>query len=502
MKIFSKTGSGILIALLTLSVLSVGCKKNKKVTPDTEVPATGTRDELTKDSIYLYAKQTYYWNSTLPDYATFNPRRFSNFDDEIFALTKYSLNPATGKPYEYYSPNPSEPKYSFIDNGSVSTQLNGTAGDFGFSVFYNNATDLRIKYVYGNSPAGLAGLKRGYQIVKLNGRTGLTTSDADINYVVDAIFGSAATVNLTVKKPDGSQQDIVITKANYPLNPILFTKVYISGSKKVGYLVFNSFTTNSSSNIKQVFADFTSQGVSEVIVDLRYNGGGSVATATDLVNLIAPQSQNGKVMFTTVFNQTMQTGQATILKNQKFYQNGTMYSYYDFDYKPTTAAGNVELFSKSGSANITRAYFIVTGSTASASELTINSLKPVMDVKVIGKKTFGKPVGFFPIHIDKYDLYVPQFETQNQLGQGSYYDGLAVDKDDVDDVTRDFGDPAEKLLSYALNYAANGVFAVTNSKNQTISSAPAFTTAEIQHITSELERNQFKGMIKEDLKKK
>lgn len=482
------------------------CKKNKNTdVPVVSPPAVPTRAELTKDSIYLYAKETYYWNTSLPDYATFKPRSFASNDAELFALTQYSFNPATGKPYEYYSQQPSHPKYSFIDEGSVSTQLGGTAGDFGFSVFYNNATDLRIKYVYGNSPALSAGLKRGYQIVKLNGKTGLTTSDADINYVVDAIFGTASTVSLTVQKPDGSLQDVVVTKGTYTLNPIIFTKVYTVNSKKIGYIVFNSFTTNSSANLAQAFTDFTAQGVTEVIVDLRYNGGGSVGTATNLVNIIAPTSQTGKVMYTTYFNQTMQSGQATILKNQKFYYNSKIYSYYDFDYKPTTDAGNVELFAKIGSANINRAYFIVTGSTASASELTINCLKAVMDVKVIGKKTYGKPVGFFAIHIDKYDMYVPQFETKNQAGVGGYYDGLSVDKDDADDVTKEFGDPTERLLSYALNYSANGVFAVTNPKNPTIASSanqPAFTSSQIEHITTALDKNEFKGMVRQEIKPK
>ncbi|MDF3076266.1 MAG: hypothetical protein K0S09_155 [Sphingobacteriaceae bacterium] len=499
MKVFSKINRAYYFAFLMLSIFAVGCKKDKKVTPDTEVPTTGTRDELTKDSIYLYAKQTYFWNNSLPDYATFNPRKFSSFDAELFALTQYSLNPATGKPYEYTG-TAGEPKYSFIDDGSVSTQLGGTAGDYGFSVFYNSPSDLRIKYVYGGSPAASAGLKRGYQITKLNGKTGLTTSDADINYVVNAIFGDAASVSMTVKKPDGTQQDVVVAKATYALNPIILSKVFTVGAKKVAYIVFNSFTTNSSPALKQVFSDFSAQGATEVIVDLRYNGGGSVGTAGDLVNLIAPATQNGKVMYTTVFNQTMQSGQATILKNQKFYQGSTMYSYYDFDYKPTTAAGNVELFSKIGAASINRAYFIVTGSTASASELTINSLKPIMDVKLIGKKTYGKPVGFFAIHIDKYDMYIPQFETQNQLGVGAYYDGLSVDKEDNDDVTKDFGDPTEKLLSYALGYSANGMFATSNPKNGTIAGAPAFTSSEIEHITSELDRKQFKGMIKQESK--
>jgi len=107
----------------------------------------------------------------------------------------------------------------------------------------------------------------------------------------------------------------------------------------------------------------------------------------------------------------MQSGKATILKNQKFLYNGEVVSYFDV---PFAASQNTEKFAKKGSLNLSRIYFLVTYNSASASELVINSLAPVMDVKLIGHPTYGKPVGFFAIHIDKYDLYIPQFQTKNR----------------------------------------------------------------------------------------
>ena len=204
-------------------------------------------------------------------------------------------------------------------------------------------------------------------------------------------------------------------------------------------------------------------------------------------------------MYTTYWTQTMQDDQATILQNQKFYAKGSdnvtrLYSYFDYSYKPTVAAGNQEVFAKRGSLNgLTRVYFIVTGGTASASELLINNLKPVIDVKLIGKKTYGKPVGFFSIRIDKNDLYIPQFETKNQLNQGGYFDGMPVDKDIFDDVTKDFGDPAEKLLAQALYYSANGNFSAL-LKDNAISSTSPLSKTRVEDLSGKMD-HEFKGMV-------
>lgn len=475
----SITNKFLFFGLTVLMTIAFSCKKS-------ETSQYASREDLTKDSIYLYAQQTYLWNSGMPSYDAFNPRKYSSKEAVISAIKAL---PSTG----------GKDKYSFIDDGSVAQELGGVSGDFGFSVFFNSSNDLRIKYVYATSPASVQGLKRGYQITKINGNTNINTSDASIKMVVDAVFGSAPTVSLTVLKPDGTSQDVVVSKGNYNINPILFTKTYTIGAKKVGYIVFNSFTTNSLSLLDNAFSQFATDGVTELIVDLRYNGGGSVATSEGFTNLIAPPSQNGKVMYTTYWTQTMQDGNAPILQNQKFYAKGNdgvtrLYSYFDYDYKPTIAAGNQEVFAKRGNLNgITRVYFIVTGSTASASELLINNLRPVMDVKLIGKKTYGKPVGFFALHIDKNDLYIPQFQTKNQLNQGEYFDGFAVDKDILDDVTKDFGDQSERMLAQALNYSATGTF-LSYLKDNILSSTSPLSKNQMEDLTSKMD-NGFKGMI-------
>lgn len=455
-------------------------EKNNLQTP------TNNRDFLTRDSIFLYAKQTYFWNVGMPAYDDFNPRKYSNNNQVLAALKAL---PSTG----------GKDKYSFIDDGSVASQLSGVSGDYGFSANYDNGNLLRVKFVYPGSPAALAGLKRGNLITMVNGRTTSRSSQANIDNLNDGIFGNNPTIALAITKTDNTVQNLVVARGSYNINPILFSNTYTVGAKKIGYIVFNSFTTNAVPLLDAAFSKFATDGVTELVVDLRYNGGGSVATSEAFTNLIAPSSQNGKVMYTTYWTKTMQDKQATILQNQKFYDTNssgvkTLFSMFDYDYKPTAAAGNQEFFKKRGSLNgLTRVYFLVTSGTASASELLINNLKPVMDVKLIGRKTYGKPVGFFSLRIDKNDLYIPQFQTKNSADFGDYFDGMAVDKDLSDDLTTDFGDPAESLLAQALNYSATGRF-TSFTKENALSSTYGVSRVQIDQVNEKLD-HEFKGMV-------
>jgi C-terminal processing protease CtpA/Prc len=510
-KIISRSLYKLIIFTFSVFILVSACKKDPKTSTTTPTPTAPvvlpTRAELTKDSIFLYSKETYFWNDGIPTYELFKPRSYSSDQTILDAIIKL---PGINKPVD---------KYSFLDDGAVSTSLSGVSGDFGFSVFYNDddgnsstpTEDLRIKYVSTGSPAASAGLKRGYQITTLNGRTGsaLSTSlSANVTFVSSAVFGSATTVSMTVKKPDGSNQSLTIARATYANNPIFLSKTFTVGSKKVGYIAYNSFTTNSRDALRAAIGKFQTDGASELIVDLRYNGGGSVATSDVFTNLIAPASVNGQVMYTTYWTKTMQDGLAKILANQPLLDangklqtftagvNGKWATYADINYKPTVDAGNVENFAKEGTADFKKIYFLVLSGTASASELVINNLKGVMpsEIKLIGRQTYGKPVGFFAINIDKLDLYVTQFETRNQKNYGGFYEGLVVDKTLADDVTKDFGDEKEALLAAALAYSEKGFFSVS-SKGNTLSSISGMSVSEEKVLNEILERNKFNGMI-------
>ncbi|MBS1503893.1 MAG: hypothetical protein JST32_17620, partial [Bacteroidetes bacterium] len=310
----------IFYALFVLSVFAISaCHKDKKIKPNPGDTTTTAETALQKiqDSVYLYAKEDYLWYNQLPASLTsFNPHRFTDPDEqtaltnEVDALSQYAINPATGKPYEYYRYSPGTAKYSFIDNGAVSSELNGVRGDFGFDVGYQAINDLRIAYVYPGSPADLAGLKRGYRITSINSSTSLSyDGGANVNFIINAIHYSN-TISLTALRPDGSTLATnTISTSNYTVNPVLKDSVYDAGNGHIlGYIVFNSFTSDANADpaLNAVFTKFASAGVTDVAVDLRYNGGGYVSTAEYIDNLLVPAAKSGGLMYNTYYNSNLQ----------------------------------------------------------------------------------------------------------------------------------------------------------------------------------------------------
>jgi hypothetical protein len=169
-------------------------------------------------------------------------------------------------------------------------------------------------------------------------------------------------------------------------------------------------------------------------VDLRYNGGGYVSVAERLANYLAPSAANGNVMMTQRFNKTYE-------------------KYNSTDY-----------FRKRGSLNLNRIFFIVSSGTASASELLVNSLKPYMDVVLLGaSKTHGKPVGYFPVPVGNWYVLPVSFFTVNKNGDGHYYNGMALNNQVADGLDKNWGDLEETSLASAVKYITSGSFRVAET---------------------------------------
>jgi C-terminal processing protease CtpA/Prc len=447
-------------------MLWFACKKDKQSDPPPP-PAEGTREQLTLDSLYLYAQQIYLWYDALPAYDVFKPRQYAtggnvlnSYKRELYDLTQLKINPVTGEAYEY-SGIPGHPKYSFLSEESLNggrkgtVDLNDKGDDFGIGLSANGTTDVRIRIVHPSSAAANAGLTRGMKVLAING----TPVNANSGNFVESSLAQSA-VSLTVEKSNGDVTNVNLVKKNYTTSAVLKTAVLNAGSQKVGYLAYSRFSAYdvTKTALDQAFSQFASAGVTALVIDLRYNGGGYTQSAEYVVNHIAPASLNGKVMYTEYFNTLLQNGQAPILKQQLYRNsagelvmyNGHWATYADLDY---TVAGNTFKFSDVGTLNtVKQVVFIVSASTASASELVINSLKPYMPVKLVGQNTYGKPVGFFGITIDKYSVYLSSFYMQNASGDGDYFHGMEVDIPSNDDLTHDFGDEGEMCLMSALNY--------------------------------------------------
>lgn len=246
---------------------------------------------------------------------------------------------------------------------------------------------------------------------------------------------------------------------NKIVNTLLFERIIEVNSKQVGYFALASFSAlnNIKGELDRVFADFAAVAITDLIVDLRINGGGYVETAEYIANLIASSHLTGQVMYRERFNELMQIGKANILKNQLYrdanghtiLHKGRLATMADIDF---SMEANTSYFKKEGKLeSIQRVYFIVSGNTASASELLISSLKPYFDVKVIGEKTYGKPVGFFGIQIDNYMVYLSSFIIQNADGWYDYFDGMQADVEVLLSADAPLGDLEEAGLKTTLS---------------------------------------------------
>ncbi len=535
----------MLFAASTLALSA--CKKNNTqptptptptptpVTPTPVTPTNATRQQLTLDSIFLYAKEIYYWNDRLPSYDVFNPRQYTSaasnaasYTAALNAIARYS------NPFEWTSTSTS-PKYSYIFdkvnknpvaliNPVSSVDLEGNGNDLGIRFgLYGSENDyaIYVTAVYQNSPAEAQGFVRGDLVKKINGQSFGTNYSGEVGALNNALNGTSVT--LEGIKADGTTSfNKSVTKGVFKSSPIYKTKVITAGAKKIGYLAYARFSNkeNSETALSNAFSTFSSSGVTDLVIDLRYNGGGYISTAEHLINLIAPSTASG-TMFTEYYNSTMKNNQAVILQNQPLldgngkvqYFNNQIVNYYNYRSNPYSEANNTSYFSKKGSLNSVRnIVFLVSSSTASASELVINSLKPHMNVKLVGRTTYGKPIGFFPVTIEnKYDIYFSMFETKNSAGDGGYFSGMVPDFSlyELTEIRNpsgtltgytmvDFGDVNDTYLKKALDILAPGV-TVTNDRTTMSTSSVKTTSKNIVSssnvINAEFADKEFKGMV-------
>ncbi len=450
-KIMQKKFRFFLSIVIVVGMLSA-CKKDKSGgTPTPGIDSTSIKNKI-NDSAVLYARDIYLWYTQIP--TSFVGASFSDPDKVMQGLRKYSVEPGFSQPVDRWS---FAMKQAEWDNVS-----SGISGDFGLSVFFLSSNDLRVKYVEKSSPAGLAGIRRGWKITKIANSTNITTSNAD--FIVTNVWNSTST-SFTFQKPDGTTRDITLNATSYQENPIFLDSVYTAGSKKVGYLVFNSFlgdTTAIYNEFQRIFTRFANEGVNEVAVDLRYNGGGYVTVQHKLANYLVNAAANGGVMMNQQFND----------------------KYGQFN--------ETERFTKRGTLNLSRVFFIVSSNTASASELLINNLKPYMDVKLVGPSaTYGKPVGYFPIEVGDWYIFPVSFRSTNKNGEGNYFNGIALDSQQPDGLDKDWGDVTESAFASIIKFIGSGSFSVAEIRG----GANGTATRDIINVNDKMEGHEFKGAV-------
>lgn len=353
--------------------------------------------------LYSIMKEYYLWYNQMP---SVNPDDFSSPVELMNALR---VNPPD--------------KWSYV---TTRTELDayynqGAYVGFGFGSGFNTDGELFLSFVFKNSPLYAQGINRGWQIISINGQT--PTPENYSSLIGPSEAGLSKT--FVFKSPLGTTHEHTFTKAAITMNTVLMDTVYSFDTKKVGYFVLESFVEKTTDELTSVFAKFKSKGVSELIVDLRYNGGGQVSVSNYLANLIGGSVAYGYIYSKSYFN------------DKHSYEN---YTYY------FKAVDN--------SMSIDKVTFITTKNSASASELVINGLKPFLNVTLVGEKTHGKPVGMYTFTFRDPSIdwaFVPIcFTMRNANNEGDYYDGIPVNITAADDITLPFGDVNEASLNAAL----------------------------------------------------
>ena len=348
------------------------------------------------------------------------------------------------------------PVVSFgIVNSALVMLLNQSGGDSG-----NRA--CCISGVYAGSAAAKAGIRRGSWIVAIDGRN-LTA--ANINDAYSQLMSPAAgeSVKLTVTDDlaGTNRRDITITAGSLALNPVLHAEVIETQAAKVGYLVYDSFDASFDDELLAEIRKFRNAGIDELVLDLRLNNGGHVISAQMLSSIIAGNSGTGKVCMKYEYNPSRMKDMGYAFPDKT---DETLFGPYEGGSK----------YSSSDYLSLQRVWVLVTGSTASASELTFWSLRGIdFPVTLIGARTEGKNVGMEPQDFTygnyDYTFYPITFRIYNAKNQSSDPSGVEPDYAASDWLTTgyaDWGAGEDEMLAKALSLISGGSRAVTADSEQ------------------------------------
>ena len=326
----------------------------------------------------------YFWQENIP---TLADDRFSTFE-ELYTYFKKFSSPEASFNSLLNQPGTID-RFSWIVNDYVALEnsfqgINISNGmEFGLVRNKEVTTNIfgYVRYVIPNSDAAQKGVTRGMIFNAING-----TQLTDTNYT-SLLFGS--NTNYTVNfadynngNPTANSQSISLTKSQIQENPVAISKVITEGNKKIGYLLYNQFASSYDAKLNAAFGNFKAENISDLIIDLRYNGGGSVNSATYLGAMVTGQF-TGQLYSKEIWNKKI----LAAVSADNFINNFTN------EIRNTDQNETVILQETINSLGLTSVYFIVSGSSASASELVINALSAYIDVQLVGTKTVGKQVG-------------------------------------------------------------------------------------------------------------
>lgn len=461
----------LIVLFLFLSISFISCSNNDTETRE-PLPDTVELDFSTvrvQDFIWQGLNTYYLWKNNVNDL-----RNSKDDDDEIY----FNLLNSSADPDEFFESliydRSNTDKWSWIVDDYVALQNSfkgiSTSNGVKYRLSYENDNNVDlvgyVRYIQSNSDASDKDVKRGYFFDEIDGQQ-LTINNYKELLAKESYTMSFADLNDGDFVSNG--KSVELTKSEYQENPVYITKTFDIAGKKIGYLMYNSFTSSYDNDLNNAFAQLKSEGATELILDVRYNGGGSVRTATYLAGMITGQF-TGQLFTKEKWNGELQ---------QWFTDNHPDWLTNNFVDEIQNADGNVAL----NSLNLTNLYVITTGSSASASELIINGLKPYINVVTVGTKTSGKYTASITLYDtedfnspetteDAYSLWAMQpivLEETNKIGENDK-DGFEPTIEVIEYVSqmKELGDENEPLLAETIAVITGAVAKISVSKENAI----------------------------------
>lgn len=442
MKIFKRP----LLTLFLIGALTA-CSDDNNDSPQSITPEPGEPKDLTVERfIYRGLNEIYLYKA---DVAQLGDNYFASTEDRDDFLDNYD----TPEDLFYDGLTAPQDRFSFLVDDYVELEktfsgISTTTGmSYGLVRFSATSNDIfgYVRYVQPNTSASEAGVKRGDIFTQIDGQQ-LTVSNYQGLLNQNSYTLGFATLSDSNISENGVTADL--TQREYNANPIFIANTLEVAGQKVGYLMYNSFVSDYDPELNAAFGQFKAEGVKELVLDLRYDGGGSVRTATDLASMITGQFP-GQIFSKEQWNKDY----------QDYFESTEPERLLN---KFNTTITNGEMIN---SLNLTRLFVLTTDRTASASELIINGLDPYIDVVQVGGTTTGK----FQASVTLYDssnfgrananpkhTYAMQplvLKSANANGVSDYVDGLIPDIEIFEDIENlgVLGDANEPLLKAALD---------------------------------------------------
>ncbi len=412
-----------------------------------------------KTWVNAFMTETYLWYRELPNLdANQYPSPVDYFND-----LKTRVVTASGRPKDQFH-------FTYPSAEWFALSQSGESVDYGISWKFISSTAPRnvlVSMVEPSSPAPSLQVSRGMKLLQVDGIDVVNTqSSSDIAAINAAIFPSNSGESHVFKFQTlaGGTFTTTLTAGVIASQPVTNVKTFTFGASKVGYVQFNEHISTAQPALLSAFNFLKTQGVNELVLDLRYNGGGYLTMASQVAYMIAPPSvTNGKTFERLSFNDKNPFN-ATPANSTVGFVNTTA------NFGTNGGASGLAL----PNLGLNRVYVLTSGSTASASEAIINGLRGVdVQVNIIGSATRGKPYGFYPEDNCGTTYFAVQFQGVNQKGFGDYADGFAPTCAAADDFTKPLGDLTEKTLAQAINHQRTGLC------NAAYQSAPIKAGADI-----------------------